>query len=556
MKKYLLTMLVVAMLLGLANPLAAQNEMKPVLTISFSGYDELMSSIAMFGRLGGNPDLDKGMDFMLQMATQGRGLTGVDKSQPWGGAFMADEQDQLKFYCFVPVTELKQVVETGQAIQAIRDVELDGDVYKIQAGEQTLYARQIGKWAFICQDKETLSQVIDDPLKLLGEMPKNYALAFRASAKNAPQSLRDQLLAQIRAGFELGMARTPGETDEQYEFRTTAAKQSLEQLTTLFKETDEVMLGLKVDQSRNACYLDFELIALEGTKLAEQMSLMKPGKSKFGGFYLTEAAMTAGSIGAMADSDVAQAKSGLAALRQSMVAWLGEQDISEQDFKAVSTLLDSVVECLNKTVETKKTDSGMSLLLDPKAVTLIAGLSIAGGDDLEKAVVDFIAELEKSDPESAKLFKLNAETYQEIRLHQFSMPSPDPKLEAMFGERFEAVLGITDDRLYFAAGRDAVKSLKEAMDRSKSLEDKEVPPTRVSLSAAPIAKFFAEVAPSHEVQTIAGMLSTVLEEANGKDHLLLTATPIERGFRLRLELEEGLLKALSALGSQLGGMAQ
>ncbi|NLF08447.1 MAG: hypothetical protein GX594_10780, partial [Pirellulaceae bacterium] len=270
MKKYLLTMLVVAMLLGLANPLAAQNEMKPVLTISFSGYDELMSSIAMFGRLGGNPDLDKGMDFMLQMATQGRGLTGVDKSQPWGGTFMADEQDQLKFYCFVPVTELKQVVETGQAIQAIRDVELDGDVYKIQAGEQTLYARQIGKWAFICQDKETLSQVIDDPLKLLGEMPKNYALAFRASAKNAPQSLRDQLLAQIRAGFELGMARTPGETDEQYEFRTTAAKQSLEQLTTLFKETDEVMLGLKVDQSRNACYLDFELIALEGTKLAEQ----------------------------------------------------------------------------------------------------------------------------------------------------------------------------------------------------------------------------------------------------------------------------------------------
>lgn len=557
MKKYLLTMLALVLLLGMTKPLAAQNETKPdamksVLTVSFCGYDELLNNIGMFGRLGGNPDLGQGMDFMLQMVTQGKGLAGVDKTQPWGGALLADKQGELKFYCFIPVSELEQLVETAQAMQIAQKVELDKGVYEIQASEQTIYVQQKGKWAFICLDKETLSHVTADPIKLLGDLPKKYDLAFRASAKNAPKSLKEQLLAQIRAGFELGLARTPNETDEQYDNRLITAKQGIEQITALFNESDEILLGLNIDPSTNACYLDFELTVQEGTKLVEQMASMKPGKSQFAGFFLPEAAVTANSIGTMTDTDVANAKSSLASARQPLLTWLEDRNVSGE---AVTKLLDAVIDCINKTIETKKSDSGMAILLDPNAVTIIAGTAIAGGDKLEKTVLDYIAELEKSDPEAAKLFKLNAETYQGIRFHKFAMPLPAPTLEPMLGEQFGVVLGIADDRLYFAAGKDAAKLLKEAMDRSKSLEGKEVPPTRVSLSAASIAKFAAVVAPKPQAQMIAAMFSATLAEANGKDHLLLTATPIKRGFRVRLELEEGLLKAISTMGSQMGGMA-
>ena len=57
MKKSLLSMLAVALLLGSAYLCPAQSEMKPVVTVSFSGYDKLMTDIGTIGRLGGNPDL-------------------------------------------------------------------------------------------------------------------------------------------------------------------------------------------------------------------------------------------------------------------------------------------------------------------------------------------------------------------------------------------------------------------------------------------------------------------------------------------------------------------
>lgn len=556
MKKNLLTMLVVAIFLGIVNPLAAQNETKPVLTISFCGYDELMNNIGMFGRLGGNEDLDKNLEFMLQMMTQGNGLSGIDKTQPWGAVFTADKEDKLNFYCFIPVTELKKLVETSEAMQIAKNVELNDGLYTIQTGDKTLYAQEKGKWAYIAQEKDALADVAADPLELLGDLPKNYDLAFRASAKNAPKALKEQLLAQIRAGFELGSARMPNETNEQYEFRSTAAKQSLQQLTTLFTETDEVMLGLNIDPSKNAFYLDFELTAQDGTKLAEQLALAKPGKSHFGGFYLPEAAFSANSFGTMCDTDVAQAKTGLATMYQAFTTMLADQDMDTQEYQAITKFLEAAIDCLKKTVETRKSDSGMALLLDPEAVTVLAGAAVAGGNDLEKAAVKFVGELEKIDAEAAKLFKLNAETYQGVRFHTFKMPLPDPKLEAMLGDEFEVVLGISDDRLYLAAGRDAVKSLKEAMDRSKSLENKEVLPTRVSMSAAAIAKFAAKISPDQQTQMVAAIFSATLAEAKGKDHLLLTAAPIKRGIRVRLELEEGLLKAISTIGSQMSGMGQ
>ena len=57
--------------------------MKPVVTVSFSGYDKLMGNIGAIGRLGGNPDLGKGLEMVVQMVTQGSGLAGLDTKRPW-----------------------------------------------------------------------------------------------------------------------------------------------------------------------------------------------------------------------------------------------------------------------------------------------------------------------------------------------------------------------------------------------------------------------------------------------------------------------------------------
>jgi len=550
----LLSILAVVVLPGFANLSVAQSEMKPVVTVSFSGYDELKTNIDVFGRLGGNPDVGKGLEFMLQMMTQGKGLAGLDKTRPWGAVYLADDQGKSVFYGFLPVTELKQLVETGQALQLAGNIKLDNGVYEIQGGAMTLYARQKGNWAIIGQAKEILDQAPADPLKLLGDMPKNYDLAVRVSVKNAPKEYREQFLAQLRVGVELSNMRRPDENDEQYELRVGATEQGFQQLATMINELEDVMLGWNVDPSTSTTYVDLELTAQSGTKLVDQFATMKPGKSKFAGFLMPKAALTANWIGTMTDADVTRAKSNLASLHKSLIANLGDQGLSKDEIKLASKLLDDIKDFLVKTIETKESDGGLALLLDTEAATLVAGGAVAEGGKLEKVIEQLVADLKDTDPDAAKMIKLGADAHRGVRFHTLSMPTPEPELEPFVGDVLEVIVGIADDRLYLAAGRDAAKTLKSVIDQSKAAEGKEAPPAQISFSARTIARFVAEVAEDEQIKAPASALASALANVGGKDHVLITAKPIDRGVRVRLELEEGLLEALATMGQKMAPM--
>ena len=552
MRKMLLSILTVAVLLGFANISVAQSEMKPVATVSFSGYDELLTNIGVFGRLGGNPDMGKGLEFILQMITQGRGLSGLDKTRPWGAVYLADDQGKSAFYAFVPVTDLSQLIETGQAIQILRNVNQDNGVYEIQGGAMTLYARQKDNWAIIGQTKETLDQAPADPSKLLGDMPKNYTLAVRVSVRNAPKEYREQLLTQLRAGLEAGMMRMPDENEEQYKLRIDTAEQGFQQLATMVNELEDVMLGWNVDPSTNTTYVDLELTARSGTKLVDQFAMMKPGKSKFAGFLIPQAALTANWIGTMTDADVTRAKSNLATLHKSLIANLENQGLSKDEIKLATKLLDDINDFLVKTIETKESDGGLALLLDTEAVTLVAGGAVAEGGKLEKVIEQLVADMKNTDPDAAKMIKLNADTHRGVRFHTLSIPTPQPEMKPFVGDELEVVMGIADDRLYLAAGRDAVKTLKAVIDQSKAAYGKEAPPMQISISVESFADFIAATAVDDpQTQARATMISAALADAGGKDHVLITAKPIDRGVRVRLELEEGLLKALAVMGQKV-----
>ena len=67
-----------------------------------------------------------------------------------------------------------------------------------------------------------------------------------------------------------------------------------------------------------------------------------------------------------------------------------------------------------------------------------------------------------------------------------------------------------------------------------------------SMSLSQIADFMAVVAKEEdkaEVEKIAAML----EKHSGDDHVTVVATPIDRGVKCRLELEEGVLRVLGKM---------
>ena len=124
------------------------------MTVSFSGYDKLLSNVGMIGKLGGNPNMDKMLEMMLTMMTQGKGLAGLDKKQPWGAVLLPDEQQMVVVYGFLPVVDLKQLMELAKSNPKLGKIEEKDGVYEIPTGPISLYITQKGHWAVIARSAD------------------------------------------------------------------------------------------------------------------------------------------------------------------------------------------------------------------------------------------------------------------------------------------------------------------------------------------------------------------------------------------------------------------
>jgi hypothetical protein len=525
--------------MSLALPLSAAADLKPVVTVSFSGYSELKADVEAIGKLSGRPELAQMLEGMLAMVTQGKGLAGLDREQPLGAVLLNDGGEEFTAYAFLPISDLAPWMELMKNPATGESPKAENGVYEIQLGPENVYVTQKGKWAYMAQKKETFAAVSNDPASLLGDMPKKYLLAVRASVKNIPDSLKQQWLAVLPMLAQASM-------------QPDMMKQNIEQIETLSKELDEVMLGVTLDRQTNSSYLDLELTAKPGTNLAAQLAAVKPGKTDFAGLKIPGAAVTVNVTYTITDEDVARAKKTLDIIRASAQDGLKEQDLSKEQLDLASDVLNQLLDLAIKTIELKKTDYGAALVLEPNAITLAAGSIVADGTKLEEILKKLLAEAEKNEPDAAKLVKLNAETYKDIRFHTFSMPTPDPKLAALTGDTLDVVLGVGDKQVFIAAGRDAAKTLKEVIDKSLSEAGKEIPAFEMVVSALKIAKFISAVADDDQAKAMADKMAGTLEKSGGKDHLTVTAKPITNGARYRLELEEGILKALGGIEPGMG----
>ena len=561
MRRTLLSALVVALLLGSRSVCPAEETpaagLKPLVTVSFAGYDELRADIEFVGKLGNNPQLAQGLEEMLQQMTQGKGLAGLDTKKPWGAVVQTDGQQQFPIYGFIPVTDLKQlmgVVRDTKLVQ-VPDDPADG-IYEIATDGPSLFVQQKGGWAFIASSREGLAQVPAEPEKVLGDLNRKYDLAVRASIRNVPSDYRKMFVEQMKTGAEIGMDRLPGESNEDYALRQGVAKQMIQQIDTMINDLDEVLIGWAIDRQAGTSYIDFQVTAVAGTKTAAQFAQAATVTTNFAGFDLPGAALTGNWGGTLTDSDVVQAKNAITNVRTVALKELNNQGLSPDELKLASQLLSDLLDVAEKTVENKTADGGLALLLKPGALTFVAGFTIADGAKLEKALKQLAAEVQKAEPKVAQILKLDAETHQGIRFHALAVPTSemnDEMATKLFGDTLDVVLGISDSSVYLAVGRDAASTLKQVIDQSKAQAGKQIPPARIALAATPIAKFVAEIADEEGAKQMATKIGAMLEQSGGKDHLILTSKPVPDGATVRLEVEEGLLKLPGILSQMMGG---
>ncbi len=548
MNRRLLSFLVLALVLASGSLCPAQ-EAKPVVTVLFSGYDELRADVRYVGQLLGRAELAEALEGVIALGTQGKGLQGLDAKRAWG-AVAYTKDDEFPVAVFLPTTDIKALAGTLGALNFPATVRGDG-AYEVQTPMQPMVMKERNGWALLADSDDTLALLPDDPTTLVVPLAGKYDLGVMAHVANLPEDMRQMIIAQIGMGAEMGMQQQFDETDEQFALRKAMTERSIEQLTTMVNELDRFLLGIKVDAAAGEAMIDLAISAKAGTRTADQFAQLKVTTTNFAGFDQPDVAVSALMSSKMTDEDVAQMKVMLNSVKAAATEELGKQELGDEEMAVAKKLMAELFDVLEENVEAKVADGGLIAKLGPDRMTLVAGMHVADGPKIEGLVKQFIEQLVKEQPEAKEHLKLDAETHGGVNLHVLSIPTDemDDEAEAMqklVGDTLEVIVGIGPNSLYLAAGRDAASELKQVIDASAAAPGKAVSPARMSVALGPIVKMVAELADDESAKQMAGMLDLTLSQSPGKDRVKIETRAIPNGSMTRITLEEGVLRIIGS----------
>jgi hypothetical protein len=541
-------LLAIAALLPAANLSAADT--KPALTVAFAGYDQLTADLKVIDKIDSHFGLAEKLEGFLQAATKGKKLAGLDKSRPWGVLVTVGESDEPVTQGYLPVSSLKELIGGLPAPGGDTPTANDKGVYEIPSPNgKTLYAKQKGEWAILSDSEESLNAAKGDPSSNISDLAKKYLISVRGNVQNVPAARREQVLGALRGLVQLALSAQPG-TAEQQAMQQASIKQLFDNLDKLSKELDSLVIGLGIDADSKSLFLDVETHAVDGSDLATKCAAMKDVKTNFAGFALPGAAMTMVAAGTTDADEAAQGKQMLDKLKESAAKQLDDnENISDKQKELGKQLLNDAMDVAKQTIDLKKSDAGMAVVLDDNP-SMVAGWMIAAGDKLNDAFKKLAKEIINDKPEIGSMIKLNAETYEDVKFHVVTIPiPPSGGAKEVFGDVVEIVVGISNSRLYIGAGKDPIAALKKAIDASKESPDKSISPMEMVISATPIAKFIAKATPDTnpadaQAKKVASKVAAQLAKMPGKDRLTMTVKPIENGAVLRINVDSGVLKTI------------
>ncbi len=305
--------------------------------------------------------------------------------------------------------------------------------------------------------------------------------------------------------------------------------------------------------------MELSVQAKKGSKTAKQLAVLGAMRTDFGGFKLPESAIT-GRITAQCEAPPAEHLDKMIdKMREHICAKIEKKAKSKEDVEAAKKIAGVFLDVVKKTAATGRNDAAVSVSLDEESVALVAGRFVADGRKLETAVKMAVEEIAKKHPECVKkIVKLDAKRYMGVNLHVVTIPITDkcPKKEQAVeavGKDLQIVLGFGPKAAYLAAGRDAMRSLLIAIKDSQDSRRWTVPPMEFTVDYDELIEFAEEFGPCCPKEDTAKFKAALdkaedaLEKAQGRDCLRVTALPTGRGVKLRLELDEGVLRVMSTM---------
>jgi hypothetical protein len=508
----------------------------PVVVVSVAGSDELLSDILYLTETAGVGDFGRLMALMASPYT-----ATLNKQRPAGAYLTMQGQGPPTSVSFLPVKNLDtllanlepQIGEAEDAGNGVLEVATDRP--------QSLFLKEADGWVFVSNDKANLAVLPENPVQILGGLNEKYTVAVQVDFAGIPAEMRAMATEQIRRGFEQRL-------DEEMDDDSAAAMrelgpQAVEAVVQLIDEADKLTLGWEVDAEEKTTYLDLEFTALEGTQLAAQMSLIKDSNSAFSGFVLPEAALTFHTHGTGTEAEVQQALMLIDRVRTQAMKGIEKDDdlANDQERQTAKDVVNQLLDVADATIKAAKTDGGAVLLLKPGSLALAAGGFVAEGPQIAEALKK-LAKLGQSKDPDFPVIHFDVETYRDVTLHTASIPlrTSQHQVRRVLGDPMSVIVGTGETSVYVAFGQDAMGLLKQVLDASEKSADVTLPPAELKLSLKPVLEFALSADDNPGLRAALA----ALQDYDGSDHISLRIVPIERGCKVRLQFEEGVLKAI------------
>lgn len=509
---------------------------RPLLVVSVASYEKLLNGVNSVA----DPRLTALALALIQQHLQipsnpaTRAPMGLDVRRPWGLVVETDGQT-FPAYGFLPVTDVRQLLASAVASGKIKPP-VQG-VYEIEVSGQTWYVTQKGNWTMFANTRRGLATAPAEPAKVLGGLT-SYDIAARVSLKDLPAEVRKAAGQWLRDGHRLRLAREAGQSELGYAVESALANEGLQLAASLADEGDAFLLGVSLNPRTRSLAFDLATTARPDTSAAVSLNAPHRTQTEFAGFLATRAMLTGVWTGEIARMPLHRLLS--------LVATVAGQ-LAPGDGNPAAELFSAVRQALME----ESVDGGVAAAVRSNGVTVVVGGSVADGPGLQRKLNELVENTRKQGPASAAVWKLDAGVCQEIRLHTLSVPIPKDakdraKLTGLLSDTVELTVGIGDRRLFFGAGKNSLAAVKRVIQDSRPRSLKGQSPVQFSLALGALARFLAEIDDQGD-RSRAGRLAALLDQAGGKDHLRLTARPVERGTHARLEIEEGVLRAIGSL---------
>ena len=468
-----------------------------------------------------NPGLAGMVESFLFLATQGRGLGGLDMKRPLGAVVTSDGAD-VAVHGFVPVKDLDKLLASLQGVTG--PAEEDGATRRITlpSGLTIEITEQAG-WAVIAPAGGAAKAA--DPTPLLEAVAKDYTLGVQAF----PSRLSDAVRKKLEAAIEQAAANAAAQGQR---VDADALKSGLEGL----RQTESLSLGMAIDGDAGDVFVENRSVAVPGSLSATAFEAMGKGTLTVA---TPAAAGAAPAVRAYVAQSISEAsrKQVLEAIDQSLPA-----DGGDSLTRSLAGLFRALLTAM---AETGGIDAAVAV--DTSAATeksplpaVTAGLRVKDGPALERQLKTLLGEKAALPPGVRVTFDTGKAGA--ANLHTISVDMAESPAAETLGPSLDLTLAVAADYAFVLTGADAAKRADAAIGASGRPDSKAKPIANVQVALQPVLEYAASRGAGPRANAAAERAATAESSL-----LQLFVRPIDRGVVTRLSADAGVLKAVAAL---------